>query len=142
GGLVADVPVHVRVDEVLARHLPALERRAELRPALRAIEGEPGEVARRARLAARPAKGPRETPAPVFVDDRAVAREAQLHPLRRTALDPDRLGLDAHALPAVAHAIPARVIRVELLGHEVLGVYVEDRQAPRDALVVADRDAR
>src|SRR5213075_15127 len=57
GRVFPNVALGVRVNEILGRHFPARNRRFELIPVLRAVEGEGGKVSGGAGFASYPAQG-------------------------------------------------------------------------------------
>ena len=139
-GLVADVAVDVGVHEILARNLPALECAPELLPVGCAIERQGPEVAGRPGFAAHPSQRVREVPLRVDRHNRTVRGVQVLDRDRfRSPLHANLILHHLHVDEAAARLHLSRVRRIQLFDVEVLHVCAEDRQPPRDAVVVPDR---
>jgi hypothetical protein len=78
----------------------------------------------------------------IHVEDRAVAAELHLDGLWRGPLDPDLFADDSKRLPLAVPLDLVLVRRVQLFNEDVVLVGADDRQAPADALVVADVHAK
>ena len=126
GRLVADVAVDVRIHLILGGCAPAVQRGAELTPVLGAHVLHAAEVGRHAGFQPAGAHGVDALVVPM--DDRPVVGELQGGRHRFAILHSD--GLD--------DGLDRRGRRIEV---EILLIDAEDREAERDALVVANGDA-
>jgi len=154
GRVVPDVPVDVRVDEVLRRYDVALQRAGELRPVARRVHLQKRFEGAIVRIERRPAERERLERRRlrlrlrfrvVRIDgvghERAVPRHAHAQLNRRRALDDDRFRnhrdrfLRAAEFGEVSGGIEALAI-------EVLDVRRDVGRAPRDELITSERDSR
>ena len=139
--LPRDVAVDVAADQVFGRRLPVHRGVEELLAVLRLREPQPAQIRRRARLEQRRSQRVGAVARAVFVEDRTVPRELQLDLLRRSTFDRNLFGHDPHRLPLPAKSDFVRIGRIHLFDVHVFLIRADDRQAPRETIVVADRDA-
>ena len=165
--LVADVPLDVGVDEVLRRHGEALRRRAEVLPVARRVqqvEGiERGAWGQRGPAQGDSVAGPSLGSGP-RIDCGAGRRHGRIRAHGGVRVDVGHVGdertvdrladgdgdgiaagnLDDLLPRAHRHrrSVDQVAVPVDLLQHQVCDVRPEVREAPRDARVVPDEDAR
>ena len=139
---VAIIAIDIGVHERVRRDEPRLrERVVELLPVPRLHHVERAEIARPARLGANPAQRERARPLRVLVEHRPVPRELVLDDDGLgLALHPDQLLLDLHVLPLAVGHVAIGVLRIGFFDIEILLVHAQDGEAPRQAVVVTDRD--
>src|SRR5579883_1610439 len=139
--LPADVAGSIGINQILRGHAVARHGGAELRPILRAGKGNTGHIARGARLAPDPAQRVGEMPRGVFIDHRAVDRIPQGDVTAGFALHFEALGFRVEFPPRAAVAVLGGVRGVDGFDVQVLLIDAHDGEAPRDGLVVPERDA-
>ena len=153
--LISDVPVHVRVQEVLSRDVKETGGFPELLPIPGFVEAQDG-LQGVGRFQRGPAQGQGVGRGEVqsgflveilkfavdIADDGPVAGRADGDFHRATSGDADDLGAYVHVDPFAVHLVLVGVLRVDFLDVQVHHVRPDVGKAPCDAVVVADDDAR
>jgi len=143
GHLIADVALHIGVDEVLSGRWPMTHGLAELLPVASPVQQEDG-LGVLAGLGHHRAQRQRSLLAgDTRADDRPVAGHQDLlhHRLAPTA-HADLLPHDLAVHPLAAGLVLTRVLGVDPLHEQVIAVGHGIGDAPGDAIVVADDDPR
>src|SRR5262245_18841416 len=142
-GNPADVAFYIGVYEVFAGRFPGIERMDKLFLILRPGHRQAAQIRRAPRFAADPFERDGDVLGLVLIDHRPMPRETEfnLNPLT-AAPDAQLLANDLHRLPLVAHTKLPRIARFRLLDIQIRLIGSYDRETPREALVVADRNAR
>jgi hypothetical protein len=113
----------IGVDELRRRHSPSSQRRPELAPRSRAVDGQCRQLPRTTRLGAAPSQRIRQLTVAVESDHDAVPRvEPFVLERFRSALDGDLVALNLHVDPAAAEPHLSGVLGVDRFDVEILHV--------------------